>query len=106
MFVVRTYRYAIANKHTTRTQHCRHIIVAFPPNLSGLAAFDLDAQQRAVFDRVRVVQYISGAMNLPKSKTGPASTVNMTLSVYIRLLKLTGNTLQSMWAALLMHMAD
>jgi hypothetical protein len=49
-----------------------------------LAAFDLDWQERAVFDLVRQVQYYSGIINMPNSSRGRFS----------RLLKLTGEQQQ------------
>jgi hypothetical protein len=59
---------------------CGRIIAAFPHIKKNLAAFDLDWQERAVFDLVRQVQYYSGVINLPNSSKGRFS----------RLLKLTG----------------
>jgi hypothetical protein len=82
--VNRTRRYTTADSHAAKTQHCRRIIAAFPPNKASLAPFDLDAHQRAVFDRVRFVQYISGVIDLPRGTTTDKFAVNT------RLLKLTG----------------
>jgi hypothetical protein len=57
----------------------------FPHNKKNLAAFDLDSQERAVFDRVRQVQYYSGVVNLPNASQGQR---------FSRLLKLTGEQQQ------------
>ncbi|WIA09909.1 hypothetical protein OEZ85_010123 [Tetradesmus obliquus] len=77
-----TIRYTTPGRHSSRpkTAGCDRIIAAFPTIKKNLAAFDLDAQERAVFDRVQLVQYYSGAINLPDSAKGR----------YARLLKLTG----------------
>ncbi|WIA23398.1 hypothetical protein OEZ85_000156 [Tetradesmus obliquus] len=69
-----------SNSHP-KLARCDRIIAAFPHFKKNLAAFDLDAQERAVFDLVRRVQYYSGVMNLPKSTKGR----------FAQLLKLTGN---------------
>jgi hypothetical protein len=82
-------RYTHADNQTAETQRCKRIIAAFTPNQASLAAFDLDAQQREVLDKVRFVQYISGVINLPNA------TVTGKFGVNTRLLKLTGNLQRS-----------
>uniref|UniRef100_A0A383VUL2 Amine oxidase domain-containing protein n=1 Tax=Tetradesmus obliquus TaxID=3088 RepID=A0A383VUL2_TETOB len=81
-----TIRYttpAAPGKHSShpKVARCDRIIAAFPHFKKNLAAFDLDAKERAVFDLVRQVQYYSGVINMPNSTKGR----------FVRLLKLTGN---------------
>lgn len=77
------HRYTIPGRQhrLPRTARCDCVIAAFPHIKKNLAAFDLDAQESAVFDLVRQVQYYSGVINLPKSSKGR----------FVRLLKLTGD---------------
>lgn len=76
-------RYTTINGSASPSTHsCLRIIAAFPPNKASLAVFDLDSRQRAVFDRVRFIQYISGLIKFPNN------TKNF--GFYVRGLKVTG----------------
>ena len=58
-----------------RSQKCDKIIAAIPSTTQNLAAFDLSAREQDVFNKVQLVQYFSGAINLPKSSVGRFSRI-------------------------------